>query len=138
MPAFAYNGEMEIRNGQYETSISIYTAAFHLLMIFSIAATIKVRRRQLEDSPQRLYKAAISFSHHCLTGPSLTGIQSLVLLIAHSLMTPSGINIWTMVHLCMANCVDIGLHREMEASPHNRLPIHIRKMVFWIVYSLDR
>ncbi|KAL2831279.1 hypothetical protein BJY01DRAFT_254354 [Aspergillus pseudoustus] len=138
LPAFAYNGEMDIRNGQYETSIPIYTAAFHLLMIFSIASTVRVRRRQLEDSPQRLYKAAISFSPHFLSGPSLTGIQSLVLLIAHSLMTPSGINIWTMVHLCMANCVDIGLHREMASSPHNRLPIHIRRMVFWTVYSLDR
>ncbi|KAL3484999.1 hypothetical protein BJX62DRAFT_229846 [Aspergillus germanicus] len=137
-PGFSYNGEMEIRNGQYETSVSVYTAAFHLFMIFSIASTIKVRQRQLEDSPQRLYSAAMCFSHHFISGPSLVGIQSLVLLIAHSLMAPSGINIWTMVHLCMANCVDIGLHREMAASPHNRLPIHIRRMVFWTVYSLDR
>ncbi|RAH66329.1 Zn(II)2Cys6 transcription factor [Aspergillus aculeatinus CBS 121060] len=137
-PGFAYNGEMEIRNGQYETSISVYAAAFHLFMIFSIASTLKMRRRQLEDSPQRLYRAAMSFSHHVLPRPSLVGIQSLVLLIAHSLMAPSGVNTWTMVHLCMANCVDIGLHREMAASPYNRLPIHIRRMVFWTVYSLDR
>ncbi|OOG00397.1 hypothetical protein ASPCADRAFT_13301, partial [Aspergillus carbonarius ITEM 5010] len=137
-PAFAYNGEMEIRDGRYETSISIYTAAFHVLMALSLASIFKVRRKHLEDSPQRLYKAAMSIADYCLAVPSLTTVQSLVLLVAHSLMTPSDINIWTMVHLCMASCIDIGLHREMAASPHNRLPIHIRRVVFWTVYSLDR
>ncbi|KAK6826580.1 hypothetical protein RU639_005403 [Aspergillus parasiticus] len=135
---FSYNGEMEIRDGQYEISIPIYTAAFHLLMIFSLAATTRARRRQLEDSPHRLYRTAMSLSPHFLNEPSLTGVQALVLLAAHSLMTPSEINIWTIVHIAMANSIDIGLHREMEVSPHNRLPIHMRRMVFWTVYSLDR
>ncbi|CAG8893588.1 unnamed protein product [Penicillium salamii] len=117
--AFAYNGEMEIRDGQYETSIS-------------------VAPKGIGRFPQRLFKAAMSLAGNCLAVPCLTTIQSMVLLLAHSLMTPSDINIWTMVHLCMASCVDIGLHREMTATPHNRLPIHIRRMVFWTVYSLDR
>lgn len=111
--------------------------AFVAFMVFNIAAIVKVRLRVYEFPPDRYYRAAVFFSPDCFSQITLPTLQSLIMLIVHCLHTPADANLWTLIHVAMAHCVELGSHREQpaEALTHDR---EIQQMVFYTTYSLDR
>ncbi|RFU28113.1 hypothetical protein B7463_g8221, partial [Scytalidium lignicola] len=136
---FAYNGEIDLVAEKEAIPISIEIAAFHVFMVFDLASIIRTHRRIYDYTPARFYRAAMSVSRECFAGTSMASLQCVLLLTVHSLTTPAQVNVWTMVHICMANCIDIGIHREFGDT--TQLPAaywNTRRFVFWSVYSLDR
>ncbi|KAM0545332.1 hypothetical protein ACHAPJ_011404 [Fusarium lateritium] len=61
------------------------------------------------------------------------------MLITHSMLTPAEVNLWTLVHLGLAYCVEIGIHREQgQTNPEDFAIQQIRRFTFFTIYSLDR
>uniref|UniRef100_A0A8H7KAI5 Zn(2)-C6 fungal-type domain-containing protein n=1 Tax=Bionectria ochroleuca TaxID=29856 RepID=A0A8H7KAI5_BIOOC len=113
--------------------------AFTLFMILNIGAIVKVRSRIYEYPPQRYYRAAIHFSKDAFSQISLPSLQGLVMLVVHSMLTPAEVNLWTLVHLALAYCVEIGVHREQaELSASDFTYQQVRRFTFFTIYSLDR
>ncbi|KAM0226502.1 hypothetical protein ACHAQD_000424 [Fusarium lateritium] len=112
---------------------------FILFMVFNIGALVKVRSRNYDFPPQRFYRAALHFSKEAFSHITLSSIQSLIMLITHSMLTPAEVNLWTLVHLGLAYCVEIGIHREQgQTSPEDFAFQQVRRFTFFTIYSLDR
>lgn len=113
--------------------------AFILFMVFNISAIVKVRSRIYEYPPSKFYNSALHLSKDCFSRISLSTIQALVTVMVHCLYTPADINLWTLIHIGMAHCVELGIHRE---PPPSDVPTfsyeQIRRYVFYTIYSLDR
>lgn len=52
------------------------------------------------------------------------------------MLTPAELNMWTLTHMALAYCIDLGMHRESKGM--TPLTLNIRRLVFYITYSLDR
>ena len=137
-PIFKFNGETAFLAGRQVNPISIYTAAFHAFMVFDIAAYLKNRRGVFNYEPTKFYRAAMQMAAHCFTSITLPALQGVLLLTIHSLVTPADMNIWTLTHICMAHCLDLGLHRESELNSTSLTATVLRRLVFSSVYHLDR
>lgn len=114
-------------------------AALTMFMVFNISAIIKVRSRVYEYSPERYYRLATRFSADCFSQILLASIQALMLQIVHCLHTPAEASVWTLIHVGMAHCVELGLHRE--PGPGNTDPAavqQVKRLVFYTYYGLDR
>ncbi|KAL7919036.1 hypothetical protein ACQKWADRAFT_330084 [Trichoderma austrokoningii] len=136
---FAYNGEFSLSRGVNCISISIFTATFHVFMVFTIAATVRTRQRMYDFVPGQFYRAATSVPHYCFSNTSVATLQAVLLLAVHSLLSPTEMNIWTLTYAAMAQCIDLGLHRMPAASNGTSDTAALtRKMVFFNVYHLDR
>ncbi|GKZ35609.1 hypothetical protein AbraIFM66950_006309 [Aspergillus brasiliensis] len=136
---FEYNGMTEHESGKQSTSISIFTAVFHVFMVFSLAATVLTRKRDFDYSPTKFYRMALAETSSCFSSVSVTSLQSILLLAIHSMVCPAGLNIWTLAHIAMSHCIDLGLHRE--PSPTTSVPrtsLAVRRLIFYTTYSLDR
>lgn len=137
--AFAYNGEIERIQGVDCTPISVFTATFHVFMVFTLAATVRTHQRAFDFAPNQFYRVAMTADQHCFSETSLASLQATLLLAVHSLLGPTGLNIWTLTYVSMAHCVDLGLHRSVSddrgLSP---AAVVTRKLVFFTVYHLDR
>ncbi|KAK1598471.1 uncharacterized protein LY79DRAFT_656148 [Colletotrichum navitas] len=138
--AFRWNGRQRTPNGQGFHSVPMPVVAFILFMVFNIAAIVKVRSRVYEFPPERFYRAALYFSRDCFSQISLSSIQALVTLIVHSIMTPAEVNLFTLVHIGLAHCIELGIHREPPpaADPNDIKYQQIRRLAFFTIYSLDR
>lgn len=113
--------------------------AFILFMVFSIGAVVQVRSRVYEFPPEKFHRAALHFAKDCFSRISLDAIQALVTMTIHGMFTPTAANIWTLIHVGMAHCIEIGIHREQAPITAEELSYqHIKKYVFWTIYSLDR
>lgn len=113
--------------------------AFTMFMVLNISAIIKVRSRVYEYSPERYYRLATRFSADCFSQVSLATTQALTLQIVHCLHTPAEASVWTLIHVGMAHCVELGLHRE--PGPGNTDPAavqQVKRLVFYTYYGLDR
>lgn len=133
---FSYNGRLDNNDS---TPISISTAVFHLFMVFSLAATVLTRKKNFDHSPIRFYRMAMLAASECFSGISVPALQGVLLLAIQGMIEPAGLNIWTLLHIAMSHCVDLGLHRE--PNDHSDLPpvaLVVRKFIFHTVYSLDR
>ena len=120
-------------------SVPLPVIAFIMFMIFNIGAILTVRTRVYEYSPEKFYRAALLFSGDCFTGTSLSSIQALVTLIVHSILTPAEVNLWTLIHIAMAQCIELGLHREpADLLPEDEGLQQVKSYVFYTIYSLDR
>jgi hypothetical protein len=138
MKPFAFNGELGTPTDRTSTPITIYIAAFHVFMVLNLAATMRTRARDFEFAPAQFYRAAMSVSQQCFSGISLPSLQAILLLTIHTLLAPAEMNIWTLVHVCMAHCIDLGLHREPNSHDLNAAARNTRRLVFHCIYSLDR
>lgn len=69
---------------------------------------------------------------------SVVSLQGILLLVVQSLIEPAGINIWTISHMAMSHCIDLGLHREPNDSEMSVTAIAVLRFIFYTVYSLDR
>ncbi|KAJ4004025.1 hypothetical protein NW766_011881 [Fusarium irregulare] len=112
---------------------------FILFMVFNIGALVKVRSRNYDFPPQRFYRVALHFSKDTFSRITLSSIQALVMLITHSMLTPAEVNLWTLVHLGLAYCVEIGIHREQRQGNVEDFAFQqLRRFTFFTMYSLDR
>lgn len=136
LPGFIWNKR------QYQTQLEdaemppMATLAFIVFMIFNIASIIKVRRRVYASSPERYYLAAMAFAPDCFSQTSLYSIQALVMLIIHCIHTPADANLWTLIHLGMSHCIELGLHRD-HAEDEKDIR-ELKQFVFYTMYGLDR
>jgi hypothetical protein len=136
---FPYNGEYDTSRNSHCTPISIFTATFHVFMVFTLAATIRTRQRFYDFAPDQFYRIAVSAGEHCFSNTSLASLQATLLLGVYSLLSPASLNIWTLTYVSMAHCVDLGLHRTPSSgSGLSRAALLTRKLLFFSVYHLDR
>ncbi|KAF5026464.1 hypothetical protein F66182_1451 [Fusarium sp. NRRL 66182] len=139
MPSFRWNGHMVVPGSSSDEGITMPGVTFILFMVFNIGALVKVRSRNYEFSPQRFYRAALGFSKDAFSHITLSSIQSLLMLMMHSLLIPAEVNLWTLVHLALAYCVEIGIHREQgQTNPGDLAHQQVRRFTFYTIYSLDR
>ncbi|GJD02524.1 hypothetical protein ColKHC_11349 [Colletotrichum higginsianum] len=139
--AFRWNGRQSTLGGDPAAhAVPMPVVAFILFMIFNIAAIVKVRSRVYEFPPERFYRAALHFSKDCFSQISLSSIQALVTLIVHSMLTPAEVNLFTLVHIGLAHCVELGIHREPPPAtePDDVKNQQIKRLTFFTMYSLDR
>ncbi|KAL4747765.1 fungal-specific transcription factor domain-containing protein [Aspergillus terricola var. indicus] len=136
---FPYNGRYDRVANKDLTPISISTAVLHVFMVFSISATILTRNKNFEFSPTRFYKLAASAAPECLSTISVPALQSILLFTVLGMITPTNLNIWTLVHVAMSHCIDLGLHREPRyLSDFSPISLSMRRFIFYTVYNLDR
>jgi hypothetical protein len=139
MPPFRWNGRHVVPGASEDESITMSGVAFVLFMVMNIGALVKVRSRIYEFPPEKFYRAALHFSKDAFSQISLASIQGLIMLVMHSLLTPAEVNLWTLVHLSLAYCVEIGIHREQnQVHPDDFAIQQIRRYTFFTIYSLDR
>ncbi|KAK1676443.1 hypothetical protein BDP55DRAFT_104585 [Colletotrichum godetiae] len=138
--AFRWNGRQIIPSDQGIQAVSMPVVAFTLFMVFNIAAIVKVRSRIYDFPPERFYRAALHFSKDCFSQISLSSIQALVTLIVHSILTPAEVNLFTLIHIALAHCVELGIHREPPTAiePTDFENQQINRLTFFTIYSLDR
>lgn len=139
MPSFRWNGKDVSVESAEDDTVSLPVVGFIVFMIFHIAAVVKVRSQVLNFSPERFYQTALQFSQGAFSQVSLPSVQGLVILICSSIFSPGQVKLWTLVHLALSHCVELGIHREpQDDGEFDSAEIQIRRFVFWIVYSLDR
>ncbi|KAE8347499.1 hypothetical protein BDV24DRAFT_173315 [Aspergillus arachidicola] len=136
---FSYNGRYDITAGNEITPISVFTATFHVFMVFSLAATVMTRNRSFDHSPDKYYRIAMSAASECFCSISMPALQGVLLLMVQGLIGPAAINIWTLSYIATSHCIDLGLHREpTDHSELSPTALTIRRLIFHTVYSLDR
>ncbi|KAE8331497.1 hypothetical protein BDV39DRAFT_189876 [Aspergillus sergii] len=136
---FSYNGRYDITAGNEITPISVFTATFHVFMVFSLAATVMTRNRSFDHSPDKYYRIAMSAASECFCSISVPALQGVLLLMVQGLIGPAAINIWTLSYIATSHCIDLGLHREpTDHSELSPTALTIRRLIFHTVYSLDR
>ncbi|KAF4441025.1 aconitate hydratase 1 [Fusarium acutatum] len=116
MLPFRWNGRAVVPGVSNEEGVTFSAVAFILFMVFNIGALVKVRSRNYDFPPQRFYRAALHFSKEAFAHITLSSIQSLMMLVMHGMLTPAEVNLWTLVHLGLAYCVETGIHREQGRS----------------------
>ncbi|KAH7010040.1 hypothetical protein EDB80DRAFT_839139 [Ilyonectria destructans] len=137
--AFRWNGRLMSPHHPDAQIIPMPVIAFIVFMVFNIAAIVKVRSRIYEYPPERFYRAALHFSKDAFSQTSLPSIQALICLITHSMLTPADVNLWTLIHVALAHCVELGIHREEPLAESEDLAYQqIRRFTFFTIYSLDR
>ncbi|KNG82682.1 hypothetical protein ANOM_008567 [Aspergillus nomiae NRRL 13137] len=137
--AFSYNGRYDITAGNETTPISVFTATFHIFMVFSLAATVMTRNRSFDHSPDKYYRVAMSAASECFCSISVPALQGVLLLMVQGLIGPAAINIWTLSYIATSHCIDLGLHREpTDYSELTPTALTNRRLIFHTVYSLDR
>jgi hypothetical protein len=136
---FRWNGQSPLSSTVAGKSVPLAVVAFVIFMIFNVAAIVKVRARNYEFPPAKFYRAALLFSGDCFSQISVSSIQAIVMLIIHSILTPAEVNLWTLVHIAMAQVVELGLHREPQSADAGEQSVQqIHRFVFYVIYSLDR
>ncbi|KAJ5551788.1 hypothetical protein N7535_000271 [Penicillium sp. DV-2018c] len=116
--------------------------AFHVYMVLAISASDLSRRFRIPLRAEGYYTAATRYFEHACAGGSLDGLQCLLLLMVYGVHNPScNINIWSLNYQCLGALIDLGLQRDVRASP--KFPIsfleqEMRTRIFWVVYSFDR
>ncbi|CBF82145.1 uncharacterized protein ANIA_05299 [Aspergillus nidulans FGSC A4] len=136
---FPYNGRYARVADKDVTPVGFSTAVLHVFMVFSISATILTRSKNFDFSPTRFYKVAASAAPECLSNISVPALQSILLFTILGMITPTNLNIWTLVHVAMSHCIDLGLHREPRyPSDFSPISLSMRRFVFYTVYNLDR
>lgn len=137
--AFEYNGEEHVSNGHKLIPVPVHVAAFELLLVLSIGATLQTRRRLYHHNPETFSNSAMSLSKYVFNSISLPSLQAILLLLVHSLVGPSGNDIWTLSHLAMAHSIDLGIHREVgDNLKLSKVAVETRRRVFFSVYAFDR
>ncbi|KAL4876969.1 hypothetical protein BJY04DRAFT_231118 [Aspergillus karnatakaensis] len=139
MTPFSYNGRYDRVDDKDTTPVTIFTATLHVFMVFSLAATVLTRNKNFDFSPARFYKLAASAAPECLSTITVPGLQSIILFTVQGMISPTNLNIWTLAHIAMSHCIDLGLHREpKDLSEFSSEALAMRRFIFYTVYDLDR
>ncbi|KAF4341948.1 pyrimidine pathway regulatory 1 [Fusarium beomiforme] len=139
VPPFRWNGRIITPGISNAEGVTMSAVVFILFMVFNIGALVKVRSRNYDFPPPGFYRAALHFSREAFSHITLSSIQALMMLVMHGMLTPAEVNLWTLVHLGLAYCVDIGIHREQDQLRADDFSWQqVRRFTFFTVYSLDR
>lgn len=130
---FSYNGDATMGS---EMPISLPTALFHIFMIFTIAASLRIGNSQGDVAPTKFYEVVTSVAQDVLEQTDTASTQSVYLLAIYALMAPSKLNIWTLTYICVARAIDLGIHRK-QTNPSSTSEI-ARSLLFYSIYSMDR
>lgn len=107
-------------------------------MVFSLSATVLTRKKNYDHSPGRLQRMAMSTASETFSNISVPSLQAVLLLAVQSLIEPAGLNVWTLSHIAMSHCIDLGLHREPRDTDMPSCARAMSKFIFYTVYSMDR
>lgn len=136
---FRWNGCRTDSGRSDAISVPMPVLAFIMFMVLNIAAIVRVRARVHTLSPESFYAAALHFSQDCFSHISLNTIQALTVLLIHCLLIPAEANVWTLTHIAMAHCVELGVHRDQPQGAHYEWDHQqLRRSIFYTIYSLDR
>lgn len=139
MKQFRWNGFRDDPQRPGAIPVPMPVLAFIVFMVLNIAAIVRVRSRVDTPSPEGFYTAALHFSQDCFSHISLSTIQALAVLLIHCLLIPAEANVWTLTHLAMAHCVELGVHRDRPQGAHYEWDHQqLRRSIFYTIYSLDR
>ncbi|KAI1357381.1 hypothetical protein F5Y08DRAFT_168382 [Xylaria arbuscula] len=139
LEGFQWNGRQIPNRHDQNSNAPVSVVAFIIFMVFNISALIQVRSRVYEYSPSKYYRAAIHFSADCFAQVTLSSIQAVAMLAIHSSYTPAEANLWTLIHIGLAHCVELGIHREYTPeSPEEERTQRLKRLIFYTIYSLDR
>lgn len=114
---------------------------FQVFMVMAIAALELSRQCKLHLPVEGYFAAAMKHVDNICGDTSLSGLQSLLLLMVYALHNPScSLNIWNLNYQCLASVIDLGLQRDIRSSPFqiSMLDQEIRTRIFWVVYTFDR
>ena len=91
---------------------------FHVFMVLAISALDLSRQFKVHLPVEGSYTAAMKHVDYVCGENSIDGLQSLLLLMVYALHNPScGLNIWTLNYQCLSSVIDLGLQRDIRASP---------------------
>lgn len=115
---------------------------FQVFMVLSVAALDLSRQYKVHLPVEGYYSAAMKYVEHTCGDGSVTGLQSLLLLMVYALHNPScSLNIWNLNYQCLASVIDLGLQRDVRASSAFSISVleqEMRTRVFWVAYTFDR
>ena len=140
VPTFPYNGMNGNIDGRSTIAISVKAAATQLLFVLSIAADLQTRQKCFTADPSKFRSQAITLFQMTLADVSIPSIQSVVLFILQSFISPGeGGSLWVILHIALAYAIDLGLHRNLPASSRlTETAAQIRRRTFFCLYVLDR
>ncbi|BCS05495.1 Zn(II)2Cys6 transcription factor [Aspergillus luchuensis] len=115
---------------------------FQVYMVLSISALYLSRECKVHLPVEGYYASAMKYVEQVCSYGSVTALQCMLLLMVYALHNPStNVNIWNLNYQCLASVIDLGLQRDVRASPSlgiSLLDQEIRTRIFWVVYTLDR
>lgn len=115
---------------------------FHVFMIMALAALDLSRKCKFHLPVEGYFTAAMKHVDNICGDSSISGLQSLLLLMVYALHNPScSLNIWNLNYQCLANVIDLGLQRDIRASSPLRISVlgqEMRTRIFWVAYTFDR
>ncbi|PYH31552.1 uncharacterized protein BO87DRAFT_399365 [Aspergillus neoniger CBS 115656] len=115
---------------------------FQVYMVLSISALYLSRECKVHLPVEGYYASAMKYVEQVCSYGSITALQCMLLLMVYALHNPStNVNIWNLNYQCLASVIDLGLQRDVRASPSlgiSLLDQEIRTRIFWVVYTLDR
>ncbi|KAF7718199.1 Positive regulator of purine utilization [Penicillium ucsense] len=116
--------------------------AFHVYMVLAIAASDLSRRLRLRLPAEGYYTAAAHYFEDTCADGSIESLQGQLLLMVYALHNPScGVNVWGLNYQCLAALIDLGLQRDVRASPAFQISVleqEMRTRIFWVIYTFDR
>ncbi|KAL3708634.1 hypothetical protein TMatcc_006618 [Talaromyces marneffei ATCC 18224] len=115
---------------------------FQIYMVMAIASLNLSRQCKQLLPMEGYYASAMKHVDHICYHGSMAALQCLLLLMVYALYNPScKINIWNLNYQCLASVIDLGLQRDVRASPNYPMSLfkqEMRTRVFWVVYTIDR
>ncbi|GKZ25453.1 hypothetical protein AbraIFM66951_003318 [Aspergillus brasiliensis] len=115
---------------------------FQVYMVLSISALNLSRECKVHLPVEGYYASAMKYVEQVCSYGSVTALQCILLLMVYALHNPSSnVNIWNLNYQCLASVIDLGLQRDVRASPSlgiSLLDQEMRTRIFWVVYTLDR
>ena len=115
---------------------------FHVFMVMAIAALDLSRQCKFRLPVEGYFTTAMEHFDNICGDTSMSGLQSLLLLMVYALHNPScSLNIWNLNYQCLASVIDIGLQRDIRASSPFQISVleqAMRTRIFWVAYTFDR
>ncbi|KAL4932936.1 Zn(II)2Cys6 transcription factor [Aspergillus undulatus] len=115
---------------------------FQVYMVLAIASLNLSRQCKVHLPVEGYYASAMQQMDYVCSHGSVTSLQCLLLLMVYALYNPScNINIWSLNYQCLASVIDLGLQRDVQASPSLHISVfdqQMRARIFWTVYTFDR
>ncbi|KAI9151241.1 Tricarboxylate transporter ALT9 [Paramyrothecium foliicola] len=109
---FSYNGEFQVSKDTECIPISVFTATFHVFMVFTLASTVRTRQRIYDFAPKQFYQVAMSVSPQCFSSTSTASLQATLLLAVHSILSPAELNVWTLTSIATIQGRPLGIRDE--------------------------
>ncbi|PYI36263.1 putative Zn(II)2Cys6 transcription factor [Aspergillus indologenus CBS 114.80] len=133
---------MELLNDVYSAPEENPTSTVQVYMVLAIASLNLSRQCKLQLPVEGYYASAMKYVDYVCHDGSMAALQCLLLLMVYALYNPScNVNIWNLNYQCLASVIDLGLQRDVRASPSYQISLFTQEMrtrVFWVAYTFDR